>query len=333
MSAPNGYVNGKGGSHSATGEPQADAPAASVEEIKLLVAELEVPFDPAVIEWRVTNTARDKKRGQVIPYADQRAYTDRLNQLFTPAGWTRRYTVHSSPNFERSKDNKTVAKVFVTCEMTIHPIGTHSATGEEWSDNENAGTSAEAQAFKRACACFGLGRYLYYFSGIWVDLDDHKRPVEKPELAGWATPQGWRAGLRPNQAIIGDPPREPSTSRSERAPQNGNTRIASDNGLVREIENMRTVLGTYMYRGLLRLARAWTPDQISDQELQRKTLERMHAAAEGLRRLDAALERVSEATLVRILKSLSIRSIDRISDLETLHKLVLALEAAFSSER
>src|SRR5580700_7621688 len=26
----------------------------------------------------------------------------------------------------------------------------------------------EAQAFKRACSCFGLGRYLYYFTGTWV---------------------------------------------------------------------------------------------------------------------------------------------------------------------
>jgi len=25
----------------------------------------------------------------------------------------------------------------------------------------------EAQSFKRACSCFGLGRYLYYFTGTW----------------------------------------------------------------------------------------------------------------------------------------------------------------------
>jgi hypothetical protein len=43
-----------------------------------------------------------------------------------------------------------VAKVFVTCELTIFGLGSHSATGEEWTDNDNAGTSAEAQAFKRA---------------------------------------------------------------------------------------------------------------------------------------------------------------------------------------
>jgi transposase InsO family protein len=70
---------------------------------------------------------------------------------------------------------------------------------EEWADNDNAGTAAEAQAFKRACSCFGLGRYLYYFSGTWVDLDERKRPKSVPRLVGWATPQGWRKGLRPSQ--------------------------------------------------------------------------------------------------------------------------------------
>jgi hypothetical protein len=130
----------------------------STDQMKELIAELEVPFDPAVIEWRVTNTTKSGKlRGQVIPYAGPRADTNRLNSLFTPAGWTRKYTVHISANFERKADQKTVAKVFVTCELTIFRLGSHSATGEEWADNDSAGTSAEAQAFKRSCACFGLG--------------------------------------------------------------------------------------------------------------------------------------------------------------------------------
>jgi len=165
----------------------------SVEGVKQLVAALEVPFDPSQIEWRVMNTTKNRQpvRGQVIPYADQRAYTDRLNALFTPAGWTRRYAIHTCANFERSKDQKIVAKVLVTCELTIFGLGSHSATGEEWADDDNAGTSAEAQAFKKACCCFGLGRYLYYFTGTWVNLDDRKRSKSVPQLAGWATPAGW----------------------------------------------------------------------------------------------------------------------------------------------
>jgi hypothetical protein len=87
----------------------------------------------------------------------------------------------------------------VACELSISGLGAHSATGEEWADDENAGTSAEAQAFKRAPACFGLGRYLYYFEEVWVDLDDRKRPRSVPRLPQWATPEGWREGLRPGK--------------------------------------------------------------------------------------------------------------------------------------
>ena len=35
----------------------------------------------------------------------------------------------------------------------------------------------EAQAFKRACCCFGLGRYFYDFAEMWVDLDDYGNPL------------------------------------------------------------------------------------------------------------------------------------------------------------
>jgi Rad52/22 family double-strand break repair protein len=99
--------------------------------------------------------------------------------LVHPAGWTRKYTVHTSANFERKPDQKSVAKVFVTCELMIFGLGSHSATGEEWTDNDNAGTSAEAQAFKRSCACFGLGRYLYDFQGsglTWMSGNDQRLP-------------------------------------------------------------------------------------------------------------------------------------------------------------
>jgi hypothetical protein len=231
------------------------------EQIRQFVALLELPFESSVIEWRVTNTTKDGPlRGLVIPYADQRAYTDRLNALFSPSGWTRKYAVHTSANFQRDKDQKTVAKVFVTCELTIFGIGSHSATGEEWADDQNAGTAAEAQAFKRAC-CFGLGRYLYYFSGFWVDLDGHKRPKSFPKLPSWATPEGWKAGLRPNHG-------EHETGTPEADGKNAGSAANRDNGkqdanLVSQIEAMAEPLGRGLYRGLLKtLARVWQPAQI-----------------------------------------------------------------------
>ncbi len=335
MPKVNGHDNGPATSSAAPGSPPTPivhtppGTPFTTEAIKELIGHLEIPFHPSVIEWRVINTSKkDPHRGQVIPYADQRAYTDRLNELLTPAGWTRKYAVHTSANFQRSKDQKTVAKVFVTCELTILGLGSHSATGEEWADDDNAGTSAEAQAFKRACSCFGLGRYLYHFSGAWVDLDDHKRPKKAPQLAGWATADGWRQGLRPpqqlaQQSVQHEPPRPAAQGRSER----------KDSGdaatLIRQIEALQEPLGRGLYRGLLRtVARAWKPNQVQDVAVLQRVLAHMQAAQRGLLRLDAALNTRGRDALGPVLRALKLRSLANIDSLKTLEQVVLALEGA-----
>src|SRR5947208_12833797 len=65
-------------------------------------------------------------------------------------------------------------------------------------------TSADAQAFKRACACFGLGRYFYEFRGSWVDLDQNQQPKRTPALPAWAIPENWRKGIRPGKNCNGN---------------------------------------------------------------------------------------------------------------------------------
>ena len=125
----------------------------SEERVRELLAALAEPFDRELVEWRVTNTAPSKHRyrGPVVAYKDQRAYTDRLNSLFTPAGWTREHSVRTAQNFERamvgSQGKRTIitAKIVVTRSVTIFGLGSHSGTGEEWANDENALTRAEAQ--------------------------------------------------------------------------------------------------------------------------------------------------------------------------------------------
>src|SRR5262249_30618973 len=111
----------------------------------------------------------------------------------TVRGWTRKYGVEMINNVERKtsheSESQMVGKVVVTCEVSIYGVGTHSGIGEEWADNENAGTAAEAQAFKRAWACFGLGRYLYDLEGGWVELDNRRQPKSTPKLPDWALPR------------------------------------------------------------------------------------------------------------------------------------------------
>src|SRR5271157_4702003 len=331
MSGPNGHAHENGASTSVASPAVLGMPATpqlSAEKVKEVVAALEVPFPPSVIEWRVTNTTKNQQpaRGQVISYADFRLKKNRLNALFTPAGWTRRYIIHTSANFERSKDQKIVAKVLVTCELTIFGLGSHSATGEEWADDDNAGTSAEAQSFKRACSCFGLGRYLYHFTGTWVDLDERKRPKNIPRLFGWATPQGWREGLRPGQeAKSASPDPKP-------APDGRDVGAEDANALVRQILEMAEPLGWRLYRGLLRTgAKVWNPIEIRDANVLRKVLAQMQSAERGLRRLEAALNRVGPEALVPILRSLRLNSLAQVNNLETLKRVVLEVEKAAES--
>jgi hypothetical protein len=339
MSPPNGRANGPVGT-----EDRSDKAYPSVvlhgstsaqftpQQIRHFVGQLEVPFAPSVVEWRVINTSKGKVngslRGQVIPYADQRAYTDRLNALFSPAGWTRKYSVHTSANFQRDRDQKTTAKVFVTCDLTIFGIGSHSATGEEWADDENAGTSAEAQAFKRACSCFGLGRYLYYFTGFWVDLDDRKRPKTRPKLAGWATPEGWRDGLRPQrQPSTQEAVREASVAKPTAVPSN-DVAISNERAeLIRQVEGMAEPLGRRLYRGLLkRVARAWKPNDISEVVILRKLLSDMQAGDRMLNQLAAILSERGSEQLPSILRSLGFNSLKQVDNLDALGKILASLE-------
>ena len=76
----------------------------------------------------------------------------------------------------------------------------------------------------------------------------------------------------------------------------------------------------------------WNPKDIQDPAIQEKVLAHMQAAERGFRRLDAALERVEPEALTQILRPLRLQSVDRVDNLQTLHEIVLALEAATRGE-
>jgi hypothetical protein len=131
------------------------------DEIKLY---MEVPFRSADLAWRVLN--KNGGEARVCPYARRPAYMKRLDTLFGSGGWGQTFSVTTVSNIQREKyvNGKSVlittGKVLVTSTISIKGLGTKSSTGEGWADDENGSTRAEAQAFRRACAEFGLGRYL-----------------------------------------------------------------------------------------------------------------------------------------------------------------------------
>ncbi len=299
----------------------------SDEEVRQFVAAIENPFDPGEIKWRVTNTSSDRRRGQVIAYADPRAYTDRLNALFTVRGWTREYAVQVIQNFERkdrAKDEATISgKIVVTCKLTIDGLGTHCGLGEEWADNENAGTSAEAQAFKRACSCFGLGRYLYDLGGNWVDLDDRRQPLCRPRLPDWALPKR-KPGVTPSQNGNGH------------ASTNGHTH---DNGvapvdwptLKARVKSLCEQVGFGLARSVTKaVAATEDPEQISNAAVLSALSAKLEDTVRGVERLRTATELVGQASFSRLCQQMNLAGdgLDDIPDRSVLRRLIEALEKA-----
>lgn len=131
-----------------------------------LYEQLASPFPLESLYWRAGAVSRDKKRAQALPYAEPRVYEDRLNEL-CPGSW--------EVTFKPWGENR------IICELALHGV-TRSSTGEE-NDGFAPGTAAEAQAFKRACVKFGLGRYLYDIPISWVPYDAERRSLsEVPKL-------------------------------------------------------------------------------------------------------------------------------------------------------
>lgn len=304
-------------------------------DISKVLAKLEVPFSPEQVHWRVMNTSNDKKRGQIVPYADPRAYIDRLNALFSPQGWTREYRIETMNNITRLKKGESIisGKVLVTCTVTLNGIGSHSGTGEEWADDENGMTSADAQAFKRACACFGLGRYFYDVMPMWVDLDQNRQPKRIPSLPTWAIPENWRNGNggsakngngtgRVNGVSGNSHGHQKTSQMADQCPPEIDERITA----------LEKTVGPALYRGVMReYGKAEHPGKITDVVMKRKVFDVLESAARGLDRLGAITRRVDSKMLPSLLAKIQAPPLSEIGDMKTLRYVVFGLEQLVDS--
>jgi len=134
---------------------------------KIYTTRLRRPFDPEDIEWKPSGI-----RGK-FAYVEDRRYMERLDEVVGPENWHTDLVIGEREGY-----------VHVMCTLTV--LGTSkSSTGEAAllmgsKSNPNALTTAEAQAFKRACTRFGIGRYLY---------DLPKNVQETSQLPDWAKPR------------------------------------------------------------------------------------------------------------------------------------------------
>ena len=303
--------------------------------------QLSVPFHPNDISWRVTNTTKDKKRGCVIPYGDQRAYTDRLNSIFTPAGWTRTYEVTTLSPVTRMKGDKLIqtGKVIVTCVVSIEGLGSHTGTGEMWADDENAMTRSEAQAFKRACSCYGLGRYFYDFAEMWVELNNYGKPASLPTLPSWALPEGVvplkeqqpqrnQPGARSAAQVAAQPAGEalPPARKQENEKA---AELPVDVKLTPKIEGFRSVVGDALYFEVFRAGgNVRNARELPHLRAQQWVLKQLETLGRGIDRVRELAQELQQQVFFGVLDHHKVQSIDKIPSFEVLKALVTDLQSA-----
>ena len=127
-----------------------------------IFAQLAAPFAPHELDWRVARSGmtNGKPWAQVLVYIDARAARARLNTVLGPENWKVEYT-HGPAN-----------GVIATLSLRIGGEWIAKQDGADITDIEpvKGGLSG---AFKRACAVWGIGEYLYDIGDSWATFSEH----------------------------------------------------------------------------------------------------------------------------------------------------------------
>jgi hypothetical protein len=143
-----------------------------------LMKELQKPFYPDEIEFRVGSTNKEKTKGLALAYVTNRAIQDRLDNIFGPYGWKN--------EFREWKQNSQLCGISVK-------VDDEWITKWDGADDSNmeATKGGLSDAMKRAAYQWGIGRYLYKLPDVWVPLKDGKYLEHEPKLPSWALPEGY----------------------------------------------------------------------------------------------------------------------------------------------
>lgn len=115
---------------------------------------LKAPFDPSLVKHRMGAVAADNRSAVALPYVDAHVVEQRLNEVFGLHNWDSTISVNG---------------VVVTCRIKVNIDGSWvgKEDGTAISDStpdrrEIAVKAAMSDAFKRAAAQWGVGRYFYF---------------------------------------------------------------------------------------------------------------------------------------------------------------------------
>lgn len=156
-------------------------------------------FPASDIKSFVMRTTKDKKKGLVAFYADNRAIMDRLDEVCGVGNWQNVFATGPGGG--------------VLCGISINVDG-------EWITKYDGAENTDFEAVKgglsssmrRAAVQWGIARYLYKVPGIWVDLKPQGRthiPVTTPKMPAKFLPEV--GGKKPRAQKVQAPPETPES--------------------------------------------------------------------------------------------------------------------------
>ena len=128
------------------------------EELRQALA---APFSNGDIEWRVSATTQDKTKGLAVPHVTNRAIQNRLDGTVGIDGWQN--------EFKPWKDGKAQL-----CGISIY-FQQQNQWLTKWDGADDSDIESVkgglSDSMKRAAVEWGIGRYLYGMTQVWVSIE------------------------------------------------------------------------------------------------------------------------------------------------------------------
>lgn len=141
------------------------------------------PFSASDVSWKLQRTIKDKMRGLAVPYLDARAISDRLDKVVGQNNWKDEYALWHRYTDKVKQQGKETDKLVNSQLCTIY---IYDDEKKEWIGKTDGAENTDfeavkgglSDAFKRAAVKWNIGRYMYSFDAVWVDLEDeYGKPV------------------------------------------------------------------------------------------------------------------------------------------------------------
>lgn len=148
---------------------------------------LQQPFAPETIGFLPKDIHQENGKTVclALPYANKRVYEDRLNAVVY-GEWS---TPYMPPSAQGNKLIIPATVVILGLAHTDYGEAYFTTTGKGGNtrEDDNTATEAYSQAFRRACAKFLLGRYLYDLPKLTLPYDPktHQIALSKGERIAW----------------------------------------------------------------------------------------------------------------------------------------------------